>query len=45
MINVLTQTDIWDGVQCDGSCLQEDIKAVLEEHGIDPEIDEIELSE
>ena len=26
VLNVLEVTDVWDGVECDGYCLMEDIK-------------------
>jgi hypothetical protein len=31
VLNVLEQTSIWDGVECDGYCLMEDIEAYLDE--------------
>lgn len=33
VLNILCQTAIWDGVECDGYCLYEDIEALLEEMG------------
>lgn len=31
VLNVLEQTTVYDGVECDGYCLMEDIKEVMEE--------------
>jgi hypothetical protein len=31
VLNVLEQTSIWDGVECDGYCLMEDIETYLDE--------------
>lgn len=33
VLNILCQTAIWDGVECDGYCLHEDIEALFEEMG------------
>ena len=31
VLNVLDVTSIWDGVECDGSCLKDDIDAWFDE--------------
>lgn len=31
VLNLLSETAIWDGVECDGYCLMEEIEALLEE--------------
>ena len=33
VLNVLEVTDVWDGVECDGFCLMEDIKDWFDEFG------------
>lgn len=30
VLNILEQTTVWDGVECDGYCLKDDIKDWLE---------------
>ena len=36
IIDVLGETAFYDGTDCDGYCLMDDIKCYLEEIGIDP---------
>lgn len=33
ILNVLEVTDVWDGVECDGSCLIDDIENWFDEFG------------
>ncbi len=33
VLDILCQTAIWDGVECDGYCLHEDIEDFFEEMG------------
>lgn len=38
VLNVLEVTDVWDGTECDGYCLMEDIKIWFDEYrGLDLE--------
>ena len=43
VLNLLEETTIWDGTDCDGYCLMEEIQMVLRDEGIDP--DELEKRE
>lgn len=35
VLNILETTAVWDGAVCDGYCLMEEIKALLEDSGIE----------
>ena len=39
VLNILEQTAVWDGVECDGYCLKDDIKDWFEIY-FDTEVDE-----
>lgn len=39
VLNILEQTAVWDGVECDGYCLKDDIKDWFEIY-FDEEVDE-----
>jgi len=43
VLNLLEETTVWDGVDCDGYCLMEEIEVLLRDEGIDP--DELEKRE
>ena len=43
VLNLLEETTVWDGVDCDGYCLMEEIEVLLRDEGIDP--DELEKCE
>ena len=43
VLNLLEETTVWDGVDCDGYCLMEEIGVLLRDEGIDP--DELEKRE
>ena len=36
VLNLLEETSVWDEATCDGYCLMEESKDLLEEMGIDP---------
>ena len=37
VLNLLEETTVWDGVDCDGYCLMEEIGVLLRDEGIDPD--------
>ena len=39
VLNILEQTEVWDGVECDGYCLKDEIKDWFEIY-FDEEVDE-----
>ena len=39
VLNILEQTAVWDGVECDGYCLKDEIKYWFENY-FDEEVDE-----
>ena len=41
VLNLLGETTVWDGVECDGYCLMEELAQLLEgKYNIDPEYQE-----
>ncbi|HHZ97439.1 MAG TPA: hypothetical protein EYN67_18295 [Flavobacteriales bacterium] len=41
VLNLLGESTVWDGVECDGYCLMEELKSqLIDEHEIDPDFTE-----
>ena len=34
VLNLLGESTVWDGVECDGGCLMEEVKALLDEQSV-----------
>ena len=44
VLNVLEQTSIWHGAECDGGCHMEDIEALLNEQEVDLDLVGLDLN-
>lgn len=40
VLNLLEQSTVWDGTDCDGYCLMEELQYLLEDNNVDPDFTE-----